>query len=70
MNEQSMNENQKFVKDVNSLLDHDEYLDVEMEISYNNRPQAGGEAATQYFTPLVELNATQKLTSLDTNNKL
>lgn len=71
MNEQSMVENQKFVKDVNNLLGHDEYVDVETDTSYNNRPQAGGEAATQSFTPLVELNTTQKRTlSLDTKNKL
>ncbi|CAG2185821.1 unnamed protein product [Mytilus edulis] len=62
LNEKSMVENQLFVKNVNNMLGHDQFIDVETDTSYNNRPQAGGEAGTQSFTPLVELNTTKKLT--------
>lgn len=48
-----MKENQQYV---NNLLDHDNFIDVETDTSYNNRPQAGGESAAQSFTPLVNQN--------------
>lgn len=49
---------------------HDEYIDVETDTSHNNRPQAGIEAATQLFIPLVEINTTSMLTvALYTKNK-
>lgn len=71
VNKESMLENQDFVKDVHDLIGHDNYVDLETDTSYNNRPQAGGEAATQSFTPLVELSTTQKLTlAFETKNKL
>ncbi|XP_052067258.1 uncharacterized protein LOC127706643 [Mytilus californianus] len=70
LNEKSMVENQLFVKNVDDMLGHDQFIDVETDTSYNNRPQAGGEAGTQSFTPLVELNTTKKLTiALDEHGK-
>lgn len=51
LNENSMKENQQFVKEVNNLLGNDNFIDVETDTSYN-RPQEGGESATRSFTPL------------------
>lgn len=46
-------------------------MDLETDTSYNNRPQAGFEAATQSFSPMVEASTPRKLVvSLQTANKL
>jgi hypothetical protein len=56
---------------VNQLLGRGDEVDVERDTSYNNRLQAGFEAATQSFCPVVENNTSRKLVlALQTANKL
>ncbi|CAC5407859.1 unnamed protein product [Mytilus coruscus] len=54
LNEKSMVKNPLFLKNVNDMLGHDQFIDVETDTSYNNRPQAGGKAGTQSFTPTLQ----------------
>lgn len=71
INEESMVENQRCVWRVNMLRGEGDTVDLETDTSYNNRPQAGFEAATQSFSPMVEASTTRKLVvSLQTANKL
>lgn len=71
INEESMVENQRYVRRVNMLRGEGDTVDLETDTSYNNRPQAGFEAATQSFSPMVEASTPRKLVvSLQTANKL
>lgn len=72
INSESMRENQRYVRRVNRLAGREETeVDLETDTSYNNRPQAGFEAGTQSFSPLVENNTPRKLVLvLQTANKL
>lgn len=71
INEASMVENQQYVRRVNTLRGEGDAVDLETDTSYNNRPQAGFEAATQSFSPMVESSTPRKLVvSLQTANKL
>ena len=46
-------------------------VNVETDLSFNNRPQAGYEAGTQSFCPMVEQDTSKKLVlSMATANKL
>ncbi|KAL3871966.1 hypothetical protein ACJMK2_039938, partial [Sinanodonta woodiana] len=50
---------------------NDEAVDTEYDVSYPSRPQAGCEASTQSFAPLIERNTRKKLViSLQVGNKL
>ena len=67
----SMIDNQRYVRRVNQLLGRGDEVDIETDTSYNNRPQAGIEAATQSFCPVVENTTSRKLVlALHTANKL
>ena len=72
INEESMVENQKIVKEINALKSsNSSSISVETDVSYNNRPRLGYEAGTQAFSPMIENITTKKLTlSLDYVNKL
>lgn len=72
INTESMQDNQRYVRRVNRLAGRKETeVDLETDTSYNNRPQAGFEAGTQSFSPLVENNTPRKLVLvLQTANKL
>jgi hypothetical protein len=66
-----MIDNQRYIRRVNQLLSQGDEVDVETDTSYNNRPQAGFEAATQSFCPVVENNTSRKLVlALQMANKL
>lgn len=73
INVTAMKVNQHFVASVNAAANADDKrtVHVQVDTSFNNRPQAGYEAATQSFTPLIEHNTNQKLVlALSTANKL
>ena len=71
INSASMVNNQRYVQRVNQLLGRGNEVHIETDTSYNNRPQAGFEAATQSFCPVVENNTPRKLVlALHTANKL
>ena len=61
LNEEQMLKNQNYVKHVLEIAGNDNLIDVEVDSSYNNRPQSGYEAATQTFCPMVEQCTTLKL---------
>ena len=47
------------------------HVNVETDTSYNNRPQAGFEAGTQSFCPVISQDTRKKLVvSMETANKL
>jgi GTP cyclohydrolase FolE2 len=62
VNKQRMIDNQTYVKHILQLAGKEILVDVEMDSSYNNKPQPGCEAATQTCCPLVEQCTTKKLT--------
>lgn len=69
LNENQMLENQNYVRRILELVGNDNYTDVEVDSSYNNRPQSGYEAATQTFCPLIEQTTSLKLPiSIETAN--
>ena len=71
LNKSSMINNQKLVTEVNHLRKKDNSVSVETDTSYNNRPQAGFEAGTQAFCPLIENETSKKLIiNIETANKL
>lgn len=71
LNEQTLIDNQSYVKKVLEIAGQDNFVDVETDTSYNNRPRAGYEAATQSFCPLIEQTTSRKLPlSVETANKL
>ena len=61
MNKKTMIENQEYVKKVLELAGQDNSFDAEVDSSFNNRPQAGFEAASQTFCPFIEQNTSRKL---------
>ena len=61
INKKQLCENQSYVKHVLEMAGRDNLVDVEVDSSYNNRPQPGCEAATQTFCPIVEQCTTKKL---------
>lgn len=61
MNKKTMIENQHYVRQVLDLAGESNFVDVEVDSSYNNRPQAGYEAASQSFCPLIEQMTDRKL---------
>ena len=61
INKSSLIQNQKFVLEVNKVRGEGNSISTESDTSYNNRPQAGFEAGTQSFTPLVEQQFNRKL---------
>ena len=71
INVESMQENQRYVRTVKEMAGEEPQVNVETDASYNNRPQAGYEAATQSFCPMLEQDTTKKLVlSMQTANKL
>ena len=71
LNKQSMLENQRFVAKVRNLKQTDKSVAVETDTSYNNRPQSGFEAATQSFSPMIEMETNKKyVISMAVANKL
>ena len=71
LNQASMNKNQEYVKKVLEMSGREAEVNVETDLSFNNRPQSGYEAATQSFCPMVEQDTSKKLVlSLATANKL
>lgn len=71
INTASMNKNQEYVKKVMEMSGREAAVNVETDLSFNNRPQSGYEAATQSFCPMVEQDTNKNLVlSLATANKL
>ena len=71
INKASLIENQMFVSKVNEIRGESNNITAETDTSYNNRPQAGFEAGTQSFTPLIEQVTNKKLViEMDVVNKL
>lgn len=71
LNTQSMADNQLYVKRVMEMAGKTPEVNVETDLSFNNRPQSGYEAATQSFCPMVEQDTNKKLVlSMATANKL
>lgn len=71
LGQQTMVDNMHYVKKVLDLAGQENYVDTEVDSSYNNRPQAGYEAATQSFSPLIEQVTNSKLPiSVETANTL
>lgn len=71
LNKNTMLDNQTYVRKVLELAGAENLIDTEVDSSFNNRPQAGFEAATQTFSPLVEQCTSKKLTmNIITGNKL
>ncbi|KAK3594717.1 hypothetical protein CHS0354_001541 [Potamilus streckersoni] len=73
LNEQQMERNQQYVHHINRIAERidDEAVDTEYDVSYASRPQAGCEATTPNFAPLIEINTQKKLViSLQVGNKL
>ena len=56
-----MNKNQEYVKKVLEMSGREAEVNVETDLSFNNRPQSGYEAATQSFCPMVEQDTSKKL---------
>ena len=71
INKVSLVQNQEFVREVNQVRGEATDISAESDTSYNNRPQAGFEAGTQSFTPLVEQQTNRKLViEMNVTNKL
>lgn len=71
LNTESMTDNQVYVKKVMEMAGRTAAVNVETDLSFNNRPQAGYEAGTQSFCPMVEQDTSKKLVlSMATANKL
>ena len=71
INNAAMIENQAYVKKVMEMSGREAEVNVETDLSFNNRPQSGYEAATQSFCPMVEQDTNRKLVlSMATANKL
>ena len=61
INEQTMEENQKYVAHVLELAGSDPTADVQFDVAYSCRPQGGSEKAAQSFGALIEHSTTRKL---------
>jgi hypothetical protein len=71
LNETAMLENVQFVRDVNTLAGRMNEVDIATDTAFNNRPQAGYEAATQSVAIVTELNTSKKLPlTMQVANKL
>ena len=71
INKETMASNQEYVRRVREMAGDGPKVNVEVDTAYNNRQQAGFEAATQTFCPLVEQDTSRHLVlSLKTANKL
>ncbi|KAK3091389.1 hypothetical protein FSP39_019512 [Pinctada imbricata] len=71
INKESMLNNQVYVRKVQELKGQGHNVDVEMDTSYNNRPQNGIEAGTISITPVAECSTNRKLViALNVCNKL
>lgn len=71
LNSTAMTENQQYVQKIMAMAGEKEEVNVETDVSFNNRPQSGYEAATQSFCPMVEQDTNEKLVlSMATANKL
>ena len=71
LNSASMSDNQRYVERVMEVSGRKHEVNVETDLSFNNRPQSGYEAATQSFCPMVEQDTDKKLVlSMATANKL
>lgn len=71
LNTDSMEENQMYVRRVMQMAGKSPEVNLETDLSFNNRPQSGYEAATQSFCPMVEQDTNKKLVlSMATANKL
>ena len=71
LNLESMQDNQHYVRRLKEMVGEEPQVNVETDSSYNNRPQAGYEAATQSFCPMLEQDTNRKLVlSMETANKL
>lgn len=71
LNTKSMADNQMYVRRVMQMAGKRPEVNVETDLSFNNRPQSGYEAATQSFCPMVEQDTNKKLVlSMATANKL
>jgi hypothetical protein len=71
LNEAAMINNQLFVHDVNMLAGRMNDVDIATDTAFNNRPQAGCEAATQSVAIVSELNTSKTLPlAMQVANKL
>ncbi|OWF50501.1 hypothetical protein KP79_PYT00856 [Mizuhopecten yessoensis] len=71
INKASMLKNQRFVRECLLLLGEQPDVAMETDMAFNNRLQAGFEAASASFCPLVEQETKLKLTlAMETANKL
>lgn len=71
INNKQMLDNQTYVKHILKMSGRDNFVDVEVDSAYNNRPQPGCEAATQSICPLIEQCTTRKLVlNIETANTL
>ena len=61
LNEQSMSQNQEYIRTIKRMAGDEPHVNVEIDTSYNNRPQAGFEAGTQSFCPVISQDKRKKL---------
>lgn len=54
LNTESMTDNHVYVKKVMEMAGRTAAVNVETDLSFNNRPQAGYKVGTQSFCPMVE----------------
>ena len=71
LNKESMSQNQRYIRRIKQMAGEEPLVNVETDTAYNNRPQAGFEAATQSFCPVISQDTRKKLVvSMETANKL
>ena len=71
LNKQSMSQNQEYIRTIKRMAGDEPHVNVKTDTSYNNRPQAGFEAGTQSFCPVISQDTRKKLVvSMETANKL
>ena len=70
LNEKQMLANQKYVKRMLEMTGSEPAVDVQFDVAYTNRPQAGCETAAQSYGALIEHTTTRKLPiAISTANK-
>ena len=69
LNKQSMSKNQQYIRSIKQMVGEEPNANVETDTSYNNRPQAGFEAATQSFYPVISQDTSKKTCRLNRNSE-
>lgn len=68
---EQLTKNQMYVKEIEELSGKPDGIELEFDVSYTSRPQAGTDTASQCFAPIIEKTTTQHLpVDIQIGNKL